>query len=577
MKKRFAALSMMSLLTIGALTSCGVKAKEVDNKQVIVTVGDKNYTADDLFAEYSQTTNGVSAYYNAIYDLLIRKSVTVTTQMTSIVNTRIDELTQQAKDNATTNGTTYKKELSTLLDNAGVDSISELREIYTLEEQKSEKEDQYYDDHKDELLLEYSKKKTPYHISHILVKLNDASSSLYDTQISANDAVSLAAVVDSLVDTNITFGQTAKEMSDDNEGTSSSANMFGDLGIMDQDTSFVSEFKYSLFAYDAFIRPTSDTFKAKDGYTSIAQELGLDKTFAFTEQVTLESVLGTVNEIPYEVVKFLGSLPTDDNPVPAGNQKTFDVIRNGETITKDYSASAYPRNVIFNQYFNDHGIGVITSDVATGNFKVVSGLSAKPVLCDEKGNPVLVSRASASYEGVHFMVINKSPFELNDEQFKKYYDTEIPSSKDDTHNTFVTAISSNRDTYKDRVDTIKNAVKSFDSYYSYRIYEDLLYKSKSVDANGTLTYELKDGIKIDDNIVRLVQSYIDGQRTNTDYTNEASTNKTLESYVQLLQLQAAQKNSKALSLSDIKALFAGTDQKIDDDFVLKYDKKAFVA
>ena len=61
MNKRIITLSLMGLLTLGTLTGCSdVKAEKVttdgQTKEVIVKVGDKNYTADDLFAEYSGTT-----------------------------------------------------------------------------------------------------------------------------------------------------------------------------------------------------------------------------------------------------------------------------------------------------------------------------------------------------------------------------------------------------------------------------------------------------------------------------------------------------------------------------------------
>ena len=151
MNKRIITLSLMGLLTLGTLTGCSnVKAEKVttdgQTKEVIVKVGDKNYTADDLFAEYSGTTSGASAYYNAIYDVLIREAQPITTTITNAVNSRIDDFTEKAKEQASNNSTTYKTELSALLEDEGVNNLKELREIYTLDEQKKVYEDKYYDD-----------------------------------------------------------------------------------------------------------------------------------------------------------------------------------------------------------------------------------------------------------------------------------------------------------------------------------------------------------------------------------------------------------------------------------------------
>ena len=115
MNKRIITLSLMGLLTLGTLTGCSdVKAEKVttdgQTKEVIVKVGDKNYTADDLFAEYSGTTSGASAYYNAIYDVLIREAQPITTTITNAVNSRIDDFTEKAKEQASNNSTTYKTE-----------------------------------------------------------------------------------------------------------------------------------------------------------------------------------------------------------------------------------------------------------------------------------------------------------------------------------------------------------------------------------------------------------------------------------------------------------------------------------
>ena len=101
-----------------------------------------------------------------------------------------------------------------------------------------------------------------------------------------------------------------------------------------------------------------------------------------------------------------------------------------------------PRNVIFNQYLNDHALGVIRkgdSTISSDRFQWVSGLSAnttdeaEKILCDEAGRPILVTRAGTGsgeegYQGIHLIVIQKSPFVQEGEtdlleSLTSYYDT----------------------------------------------------------------------------------------------------------------------------------------------------------
>ena len=550
MNKRIITLSLMGLLTLGTLTGCSdVKAEKVttdgQTKEVIVKVGDKNYTADDLFAEYSGTTSGASAYYNAIYDVLIREAQPITTTITNAVNSRIDDFTEKAKEQASNNSTTYKTELSALLEDEGVNNLKELREIYTLDEQKKVYEDKYYDDNMDSLKLEYLATKTPYHVSHILVKTDNAGSSLYKGTISAAEATKISSVINSLIDNKFTFGQVAKENSEDNSGEDSSASYFGDLGIMDQDTSFVPEFKYNVFAYDAYLNDNVNIKPRVEGET-IAQELNLDKEFNFnydgasTNTVSVKKTLSSVNEIPYKVVDYLSTL-TEETPKVIGNVKTY---KDANGNVKDVDDSVYPRNIIFNTYFNDHGISVITNEGYpeegdSTKFKLFTRLSEKPILTDGNNNPILVTRAGSSYQGIHFITINKSPFDGNDKDMLAYYSTEnIPSTSTDVSNDkrFITAVASNNSTYTERAKKVKDAVKGFDPYLNYRIYEDLVAESN---------VEIKEEVK------SLISKYISSQRAQTAYTNEASTTAALKSFVQLLQLQDAEKAAKQVTFKDI--------------------------
>jgi len=247
MNKRLLTLSMVGLLTVTLASCSDVKAKKTaDGKQVIVQVkteknGTVEYTADDLLAKYGSTAEGVKSYYNAIYDVLVRDQQEITENMKTEVNNELDSFTKSVKSNASSNGKTYKSELSAELEEKGVETLAELKELYTLEQQKTKYEDDWYSaqidyvsteaaEHKDGLTQRYIKESTPYHVKHILVKTENAGTSLYDGKISESEALKLTSVVERLAANNESFGQVAQQASDD----TGSAALYGSIGLVDQ-------------------------------------------------------------------------------------------------------------------------------------------------------------------------------------------------------------------------------------------------------------------------------------------------------------------------------------------------------
>ena len=564
MNKRLLTLSMVGLLTVGLASCSDVKNKEVDGKQVIVTIKDTDYTADELLSDYAKDSAGVNAFYNAIYDVLVRDHEAITDDMKQNVDTKIDSFVKSVRSNANTNGKTYKAQLSDELEGKGLESLEELREVYMLEQQKTKFEDSWYESHEKTLKTDYIAKKSPYHIRHILVKSASAGTSLYDGKISEDEAIKLSNVIQRLAEGSETFGQVAQQASDD----TGSAAKYGSVGIMDQDTGFVNEFKLGIFAYDAYLnsKNTDTTSAAKLNIPSkILDESGdKDQNSSLGGVMTAYDVKETVtsvNEIPYGKVLDLEKYADKDDTI---NNKIYvpelpEYEGNwGTTINDSY----YPRNILFNKYFNDHGLSVIVNDgTFTGsdkNWKVIPELSSKPVLTDGQ-NPILVARAGSgdSYQGVHLMVIEQSPFwydsaDLEYTKFGKdstpsqaefldnYYSTAIPASSStdvSKDQRYVTFVKSNRDTYSSRASEIENLINGFDSNVSYKLFEELAFN-----ADGTL----KAGLEIDESILSSIKELIASKRASSEISENETNLDAWTSYVQLLKLQDAQKEAKQL-------------------------------
>lgn len=584
MKKRLFTLSMVGLLTLG-LASCSSTSskKTADGKEIVVTIkspdgGEEvNYTADDLLNQYTSTETGVKAYYNAIYDLLIRNDQEMTDDMQKQVETKMDDFVKNCKSNAANNGTKYKTELSNALEEAGVESLGELRELKELEVQKTEYENVYYDDDKMvELTKKYIEEKSPYHIRHILVKTDDVEgSSVYNKEISKDESKKIYSIISRLASGKETFGAIAYDASDD-----TSNSLYGSVGIMQTDTSFVSEFKYSIYYYDVMFGK-NDTGKTTDELLTrlgIPSEVALSDNYKLNTKSILDSSVGT---IPYSAVSMFEKYADTTKTV---SNKTYTDEILPDVDRHEITSTYYPRNVLFNTYFNNHGLSFITNEgfedtdnanwtEPSASLKAVLGDSFNGKILTDNGNPILVTYNPST--GLHFMIIEKSPFSqkytnytdysesvggkevaLNnlEEELLHYFSLDVPSGSDNVKNDnrYVTYIKTTRDEYDTRANTLKSNIKSYDSHMDYQLFESLLYKG---DESKT---KVRSDIKIDENILNSILDYINDQRNNTKYSNDQSTLSSWTSYLQLLEFQKVQKEAKQLDFSETKNYFTDT-------------------
>ncbi len=546
MKKKLLLLSMISILT---LAGCGEVAQlnDSDGNNVIVKIGDKNYTANELFNEYSVTATGGEQYFNAVYDVLINKVQNETTSIKQAVTSELDSFIEKAETTAKENNTSSKAELSKALEEAGVEDEAELRQVYLLEKKKEAYEEAYYKKNvNNDLLKEYINYYAPYHIRHILIKTSSGDS-LTEGTISKEDATNIASAVQSLADGNITFSSIAKTYS--SFGDTTSALKGGDVGIMSTTTSFVSEFKYAIYQYDTLYNEAAKTnveaYNTRQKEKSIYSGSSLIPYASDSSEVEL--LKNSINRIDYSVFAELKS------------QAGFELNNIKDTNLKE--EKNLPRNIIFNQYLNNHALGVIrkgTSNSTSNRFQFVQGLSAsmtnekEKILCDEEGRPILVTRAGTGsgdegYQGIHLIIIQKSPFvkensetELID-QLVNYYDTEAYTkvSNPNDLNSYVTYLkSSSHDEYDDRANEIKGYVKAIDSYMNYRIYEQALSEA------GEVTFGEVNGISIK----TLIDNFISSKRYSNAYNAKKEYVNSWNDYIEYLQLQ-----------DDVKDLKVGND------------------
>lgn len=485
MKKAKLTLGLVAGLvaTIG-LSSCN---EVTYNQGVVLTYTDAkgnkvDYTAAELFADYQTGSGAAGTDFQKVYETLIRNYYNSDAQKTALVainkeaTNQVNGLKTQAENSAKTNGTSYQVEFEKILDTNHCDNVDELFNLMQFNVEKEKFQNDYYTDYLDAIRDGVYKKdsgthkagdaffpasatygegdegwlkeKMPYHVRHILVKVSASGTELTEGTITSKEATHIGNVVQELAGADeaatnrISFGDVAKQLSEDGSATS-----YGDLGVMDLDQSYVNEFKLGIYAYDAIYNQTISDYRTANKATllppsnvvidTVNGKKSINQYFAQGE--TYDDGNTGIGQIPYgAAVALLNAAEVDgssfDHKINLGN----DVF--------------YPRNVIFNKYFNKHNVCVITpNEIAYNDHSIISG-TANPVtgyvtdeqfngkysaayatlpgfktdtsailpsfnhnvLTDSEGQVVLAVRAgttgSNSYQGIHFIVLQRSAF-----------------------------------------------------------------------------------------------------------------------------------------------------------------------
>lgn len=594
MKKSKLSIGLVTgFIGVLALTACGEVSASTD---AIVTF--KGYDGstikvltDTVYSDYRKSSTGVSTYYNAILETLVRYQYTnpqktfdgvkTYNEVVNLADNKVKADKATAESNASTNGTSYGDEWQKILDEKGCEDEAELKEYYIYSVEKEQLTDWIYNSNKESLTKEYigldkDYKETdskvtsqyPYHVRHILVKIGGSAKDYIQSTISADEINKLYTVVNKLTDEaynggkGYLFADVAKKNSED-DGSKSSG---GDVGIVTPSTSFVNEFKLGLYAYDAVL---SGVNSESDANKKVYDGLGLNGTINNSSSPIAKTVKESItsdylSEVPYVVFSKLNEYAKETK-----NEKGEEVNEGADVY--------FPRNIIFNRYLNIHNPFVITNeklDVYKPNpdydptdpespeeildetwasplkadnarFREIGG---KKILCDELGRAIVGVRGEY---GIHFMVMEKSIFQATNDltglgdtdthnkystNLEEYYSTLIPTDpgfptyddsktgKDEYKVTYVNANEEKgkKEYYTERADTVKSAVKGFDSTYDYRLYEELI-KDLNVTYQGTLKED--------------IANYINNQRNSNKTSSSKTLNDAWRSYIELLEQQ----------------------------------------
>ena len=252
---------------------------------------------------------------------------------------------------------------------------------------------------------------------------------------------------------------------------------------------------------------------------------------------------------------------------------------------EDGKAAIYPRNLLWNTYFNTHNIFVITNGKRSANAETIADTDpadidrtestyfgggvdtykkydADPqtpepinysklegfkenvpgftrtderVLCDKQNNVIIGVR---SQFGIHLMIVEKSAYDFADEvSLNDYYTTAIPGEPDyptykegekkgqdmETYVNFINSV--NKSEYNTRAEAVRSAIKGFDSTYDYRLYAELTKNRE------------KDFSESTNDLLSAIDDYIDVQRHKNNHDQEKGMFEVWQTYYELLLTQ----------------------------------------
>ena len=510
MIKRKKSISL-AILALSAISLSGCSSVTSGSEGVILTYTyngkESQINTSDIIDKYlsQDRNNHAAAFFNALNEVVIRRAFEkggrLSSFKTTVEKAATDDVEKQ-KIECDKNGQSWEDYLDENIPGDDLTTEEKEEEFFLqkeYEQMQDTVEDQYFetfnsyqkdstdttadsDQYNYNLLYGkngYIQNKVPYHIRHILVQVDASEDYGYSRgHISSDDAHQIYQVVTALKNGN-SFADTANLYTDDTTGnTGDNGNKLGGEYIMDNEESFVNEFKLGVYTYDLLLNDENIAkYDQDENYGVKRDNLHIPQS----AETTLTNF--GVTYIPYEVIDEL--------------ERVKDVTTYNGVSINDGDEDYFPRNIYFNKYFQNRNVAFITNEALlteqnlvgeenrtdytnydptnnamltrednvsgntiysdidetghyetsnvdyftsvedTRNFQTITiNGEPKDVLCDTNDNPILVVRNQESSSGIHFIVIERSAFDTEGEEnspkasIEEYYAPVSPKSDD---------------------------------------------------------------------------------------------------------------------------------------------------
>lgn len=531
MKKKNLSFMTLLMLTATLIGGCSCDNKSNENvNSLVIKVGNKEYSAKELYNELLSTGSGTNEAFAKILRLVVEQSMETTPNIQGAADLAAESFEEEVTSTATSNGISKDEARKQLLEDKGYESVEQMKSDIIYERKLELMTTTYWEENKTTYFDEYVANRLPYFMRHTLVQIDDytnANKIANNVNISQPEAKKLADVVKDF-EQHGDFVETAHLYSDDGSASTGGAyyidNTYGANGYAD-------EFVYGAYAFDAYTTRTEVDGTVTYTYGPVADKVskltGLSDTEAFAKYYE-----NGFNFIDMNLFNLLGEVDDQTDR----NAKDFFAIDNyNQDGTKSTSSmndtdNYYARSIIFNRAINKPGVSVIgynTKEEAIAakakhvvEYKVEN--DTKYILADENNNAIffVAARGTSNSLWIHFLTISVSA--LSDIEDAKKFFSMSPDYKDDYVSYVELMANSESTSVRNKyINEIESHVKSYatgglastsgdESILKYDMVRHYITK-------GNISY-------MNDQLKNAINTYIDNKKiyTNTSLVNSLS-------------------------------------------------------
>ena len=448
MKRKNLSFMTLFMLTASLVGGCSCSKGNNENvSELVIKVGDKEYSAKELYNELLSTGTGANEAFAKVLRAVVESSVETHPNIQAAADLAAESFEEDVENDALANGTSKDESRKKLLEEKGYSSVDEMKADIIYEQKLTRITESYWEENKASYFDGYVEDRLPYLIRHVLVKIDDSNANKISNNVtvSKDDAKKLYDVIKRF-ENGDKFSYVANQESEDTGSTAKGGAYYMDM--TSGANGFVDEFVYGTYAFDAYTTRVeeSDTVKYVYGATDKVNKLkGLSDTDTFSKYYA-----NGFNFVDMSVVNLLEKVYDQTsysdkdyfqisavNKVGEGTDITYETADGNINSTENY----YARSIIFNRAFNKPGVSVIgynkLSDIPEGVTNYVelklSATESKYILTDENKQPIffVAARGSSNAIWVHFLTINVSA--LDDLENAKKFFSLTPDEDDDSY------------------------------------------------------------------------------------------------------------------------------------------------
>lgn len=466
MKKKNVSFMTLFMLTAALIGGCSCNKQSDENvSNLVIKVGDKEYSAKQLYNDLLSTGTGSNEAFAKILRLVVESSMETSKNIQAAADLAAESFEEEVKNDSLTNGTSKDDSREKLLKEKGYSSVEEMKADIIYEQKLTRLKETYWEENKASYYNDYVSNRLPYFVRQVLVTVNKNNSSSNQNKLANNVAISQTEAeklydVIKRFESGDSFKYVASEESDDaaSTGTGGAYYMDSSFGV----NGYVDEFVYGTYAFDAYTTKSVNDGKVTYTYganqTKLAKLAGLSDTETFSDyyengfnfvDMSVVNILGKVyNASTSSSDKEYFSISAYEKVLDEDGNEQFNEdgsLKLNSVSNLNSSENYYARSIIFNKAFNKPGVSVIgyeteqeAIDAGAKNYVELkmSDTDSKYILTDENKNPIffVVARGNNNALWVHFLTINVSA--LNDlEDAKKFFT--ISPNKDDSYTSYV--------------------------------------------------------------------------------------------------------------------------------------------